>query len=299
MKITITGLTGFVGTNLQNYLKGSYEIESLSVRYKANQEFQFHTDCLIHLAGKAHDLQKVSKPTDYYEANFELTKQLFDAFLSSDATLFIFMSTVKAVADKVDIILTEDYIANPKTDYGIAKHQAEQYILSKKLPEGKRVCILRPSMIHGPDNKGNLNLLYKLVAKGLPWPLAAFDNQRSFLSIDNLCFIIKEIIKNKNIYSGVYGCADDQVLSTNEVVQIISSVLNKKNRYLKIPKPIINGIAKVGDVIKLPLNSESVQKLTENYRVSNQKIKTAIGIDKLPTTAQEGLEKTIKSFIKK
>lgn len=299
MKITITGHTGFVGTNLQNYLKSSYEIESLSVRYKANQKFQFHTDCLIHLAGKAHDLQKVSKPEDYYEANFELTKQLFDAFLSSSATLFIFMSTVKAVTDKVDIILTEDYIANPKTHYGIAKHLAEEYILSKKLPEGKRVYILRPSMIHGPENKGNLNLLYKLVAKGLPWPLAAFDNQRSFLSIDNLCFIIEEIIKNKNIYSGVYGCADDQVLSTNEVVQIISSVLNKKNRYLKIPKPIINGIAKVGDLIKLPLNSESVQKLTENYKVSNQKIKTAIGIDKLPTTAREGLEKTIKSFIKK
>ena len=82
-------------------------------------------------------------------------------------------------------ILTEDTIPNPKTHYGISKLQAENYILDQKLPEGKRVYILRPCMIHGPGNKGNLNLLYTLVKKGFPWPLGAFENQRSFLSIDN------------------------------------------------------------------------------------------------------------------
>lgn len=297
-KITITGLTGFVGSNLKDYLS-SYEIEPLSVRYIPNQKIEIKTDVIIHLAGKAHDLKKVSKPDDYYEANFELTKQLFDAFLQSNSTVFIFMSTVKAAADKVDVILTEDLISNPKTHYGIAKHQAEEYILSKELKEGKRIYILRPCMIHGPKNKGNLNLLYKLVEKGLPWPLAAFDNERSFLSVENLCFIIKSIIENKNIASGVYNLSDDEFLSTNELIQIISSVSNKKKLLIAIPKVIINSIAKVGDLIKLPLNSENIQKLTENYKVSNQKIKTALGIDKLPNTAQQGLEKTIKSFINK
>jgi nucleoside-diphosphate-sugar epimerase len=273
LKIAITGATGFVGTNLQNYLKNSYEIEPFSVRYIPNQEFEIKTDVLIHLAGKAHDLKKVSKPEDYYDSNFELTKQLFNAFLASNANVFIFMSTVKAVADKVEGVLTEDSIPNPQTHYGIAKHKAEQYILSKQCPDGKRVYIIRPCMIHGPENKGNLNLLYKLVAKGLPWPLGDFDNQRSFLTVDNLCFMVEKIIKKNDIASGVYNFADDEFLSTNEVVQIISSVLNKKNRMIAIPKAIINGIAKVGDWIKFPLNSETVQKLTENYRVSNKKIK--------------------------
>jgi nucleoside-diphosphate-sugar epimerase len=299
LKIAITGATGFVGTNLQNYLKNSYEIEPFSVRYIPNQEFEIKTDVLIHLAGKAHDLKKVSKPEDYYDSNFELTKQLFNAFLASNANVFIFMSTVKAVADKVEGVLTEDSIPNPQTHYGIAKHKAEQYILSKQCPDGKRVYIIRPCMIHGPENKGNLNLLYKLVAKGLPWPLGDFDNQRSFLTVDNLCFMVEKIIKKNDIASGVYNFADDEFLSTNEVVQIISSVLNKKNRMIAIPKAIINGIAKVGDWIKFPLNSETVQKLTENYRVSNKKIKTAIGVEKLPNTAQQGLEKTIKSFMNK
>lgn len=297
-KIIITGATGFVGTNLKSYLKNSFDIEPLTVRYIPNQEFEIKTDVLIHLAGKAHDLKKVSKPEDYYNSNFELTKQIFNGFLNSNARVFIFMSTVKAVADKVNGVLTEENIPDPQTHYGIAKHKAEQYILSKQLPEGKRIYIIRPCMIHGPENKGNLNLLYKLVAKGLPWPLGDFDNQRSFLSVDNLCFMVEKIINN-NIASGVYNFADDEFLSTNEVVRIISSVLNKKNRIIKIPKAIINGIGKAGDWIKFPLNSEKVQKLTENYRVSNQKIKAAIGIEKLPNTAQQGLEKTIKSFINK
>ncbi|HRM47275.1 MAG TPA: NAD-dependent epimerase/dehydratase family protein, partial [Flavobacterium sp.] len=146
-KISITGAAGFVGTNLQNYLKSSHEIVPMSVRYKPNQEFEVTADVVIHLAGKAHDLKKVSQPQDYYDANYELTKQLFDGFINSEAKVFVFMSTVKAVADEVRGILSEDAIPNPKTHYGIAKHQAEQYLLSHELPQGKRVYILRPCMI--------------------------------------------------------------------------------------------------------------------------------------------------------
>jgi nucleoside-diphosphate-sugar epimerase len=293
--ITITGATGFVGTNLQNYLKASQDIESLSVRYITNQQFEIKTDALIHLAGKAHDLKKVSNPQDYYEANYELTKQLFDAFLASEAAVFVFMSTVKAVADEVKGILNEDEIPNPKTHYGSAKQQAEEYILSKELPEGKRVYILRPCMIHGPGNKGNLNLLYQLVAKGLPWPLGAFENQRSFLSIENLCFVIKELLENVSILSGVYQVADDKPLSTNKLIQLLGKSLNKKSRILNLSQNMIRSMAKFGDYLHLPLNYERLQKLTENYVVSNQKILLAIGKE-LPVSSEQGLLITFKSF---
>ena len=297
MKIIITGGTGFVGNNLQNYLTATYEIETMSVRYEHDQQFDIKADIVIHLAGKAHDLKKVSKPKDYYEANFELTKQLFDAFIVSEASIFIFMSTVKAVADEVKGILSEDEIPDPKTHYGIAKQQAEQYILNKEVPEGKRVYILRPCMIHGPGNKGNLNLLYQLVAKGLPWPLGAFENQRSFLSIENLCFVIKELLENETIPSGVYQVADDKSLSTNELIQLLAISFNKKNKILKIPESWIKGVAKLGDHLYLPLNSERLQKLTENYEVSNEKITQAIG-KSLPISAADGLIKTFGSFRK-
>ena len=297
MKIAITGGAGFVGTNLQDYLKTKNEMAAMSVRYIPSQQFDFETDAIIHLAGKAHDLKKVSNSVDYYEANFELTKQLFDAFLFSKATFFIFMSTVKSVSDSVEGILTEETIPNPKTHYGIAKRQAEEYILSQKLPNNKRVYILRPCMIHGPGNKGNLNLLYQLVAKGLPWPLGAFENQRSFLSIENLCFVIKELLENETIPSGVYQVADDKSLSTNELIQLLAISLNKKNKILKIPESWIKGVAKLGDHLYLPLNSERLQKLTENYEVSNEKITQAIG-KSLPISAADGLIKTFGSFRK-
>lgn len=298
-RVIITGASGFVGQNLFTYLSNhSFDVKSISLR-NSNLENSIEADTIIHLAGKAHDTKNVSDVSEYFKVNTKLTKDLFDSFLESKIRDFIYFSSVKAVADDVLDVLNEDTEPNPQTPYGQSKLQAEEYILSKGIPEGKRVFIIRPCMIHGPGNKGNLNLLYSVVNKRIPYPLAAFDNQRSFLGIDNLNFLVKGIIENEEIVSGIYNFADDEVLSTNELVQIIATVSNKKNLSIAIPKTIINGLAKAGDLLRFPLNSEAVQKLTENYRVANEKIKLAIGITKLPFTAQQGLEKTIKSFIKK
>lgn len=297
MKVLITGATGFVGTNLREYLKFSHELKSLSLRYEKEQKIAIKEDVIIHLAGKAHDLKKVVDPKDYYDANFELTKQLFDAFLNSNSKVFVFMSTVKAVADQVEGILTEETIPSPITHYGIAKLKAEEYILSKELPDGKRVYILRPCMIHGPGNKGNLNLLYKLVAKGIPWPLGAFDNQRSFLSIENLCFVIEELLKNEKIPSGIYQLADDNSLSTNKLIKLIATSLGKKNLIWNINPSFIKSFARAGDHLRLPLNAERLEKLTESYVVSNKKILNSLG-KSLPTSAEAGLMKTFESFKK-
>ena len=299
MKIIITGTSGFVGQNLSKYLTfENFKIQSLSLR---NEDWKSTLDtnanAIIHLAGKAHDTKNTSHSSEYFTVNTELTKQLFDAFLTSEIQDFIYFSSVKAVADTVENILYEDEISQPKTPYGKSKLKAEEYILSHQIPKNKRVFIIRPCMIHGEGNKGNLNLLYNVVKRGIPYPLAAFDNERSFLSINNLNFLIFNTLKNKNIKSGIYNFADDDFVSTNQLVLIISKVINKKSKLLRVPKSIIKNIAKLGDVLKLPLNSEKLTKLTENYKVSNQKIKQALQLEKLPFTAEEGLEKTIKSFI--
>ena len=69
--------------------------------------------------------------------------------------------------------------------------------------DDKQVYILRPCMIHGSGNKGNLNLLYNVVRKGIPWPLGAFENRRSFTSIDNLCYVVEGLL-TKEVGSGIY-----------------------------------------------------------------------------------------------
>ncbi len=289
--IFITGAGGFVGKYIVEYFKSNYQF----TKFNKNGSILIHSDIVVHLAGKAHDLKNVTDFSEYYTVNTELTKKLFDAFLLSDAKVFITLSSVKAAADTLESVLTEDCLPNPNTHYGKSKLLAEEYILSKTIPAGKRVYILRPTMIHGPGNKGNLNLLYKIVNKGFPWPLGAFENQRSFCSIDNLCFIINELIKNEGIPSGVYNVADDEPLATNDIIKFIAESKNKKYYILNISKSIIKLLSKLGDLLKLPLNSERLIKLTETYIVSNNKIISVIN-KSLPLSAKEGLMKTLNSF---
>jgi len=298
MEIIITGSSGFVGQHLSKYLESYHNtIQPLSLRNNGWESVvNLKAQAVIHLAGKAHDTANTSEASEYFSVNTDLTKALFDVFLKSEIKDFIFFSSVKAAADTVDDILTEDVTPNARTPYGQSKQQAENYILSHEIPPGKRVFIIRPCMIHGPGNKGNLNLLYKIVNKGIPYPLAAFDNKRSFLSIDNLNFLILEIINHNEVASGVYNFADDENLSTSELVQIIATAAGKKTKLWKIPKKIIFAISRIGDVLHLPLNSERLKKLTESYLVSNNKIKAALKINKLPLAAAEGLKRTINSF---
>jgi nucleoside-diphosphate-sugar epimerase len=298
MKITITGISGFVGQNLSAYLsRKDFSVKGLSLRGENwKEKFDPEVDAIIHLAGKAHDTANTSADEVYFHVNRDLTIELFEKFLTSDIRDFFYFSSVKAVADTLITILSEEVDAKPLTPYGKSKLEAEKYILSQPLPEGKRVFIIRPCMIHGPGNKGNLNLLYKIVEKGLPWPLASFNNQRSFLSIDNLSYLTVAMLQEANLPSGVYNFADDESISTNELVTLIGTTLGKKVSLWNLPISLIRGIVKVGDILPLPLNSERLKKLTESYVVSNSKIKKALRIENLPLSPKQGLEITIKSF---
>ncbi|MCL1680535.1 NAD-dependent epimerase/dehydratase family protein [Elizabethkingia miricola] len=300
MRVIITGASGFVGKNLIHYLdQNNVESKALSLRNDSwKREFDKHADAIIHLAGKAHDTSNTSAAEEYFKINRDLTIQLFNEFLSSDIRDFFYFSSVKAAADTAHGILTEEIFPNAFTPYGKSKLEAEEFLLSQKLPESKRLFIIRPCMIHGPGNKGNLNLLYKIVEKGIPWPLASFNNERSFLSIDNLSYLLLKMLQSATIQNGIYNFADDEPLSTNDLVVLISKVLDKKQKLWKISPKFIRSCAKIGDALPLPLNSERLKKLTESYIVSNQKIKSALRIERLPISSKEGLEITIKSFKK-
>lgn len=298
MKVLISGTSGFVGSNLIQFFKKRKLNDFINLNLRNpnwKSQIDEKTQAIIHLAGKAHDVKRVNNTNEYFEVNTNLTIELFDAFISSNCSDFIFFSSVKAVTDKTNCLVNEEMIPNPQSVYGQSKLNAEQYLLSQILPESKRLIIIRPSMIHGPGNKGNLNLLYKLVTYNLPWPLGAFENQRSFCSIDNLCFVVNEILENKNIPSGIYNLADDLAISTNRLIELISISQIKKSKIYKIPQKSIIRLAKLGDFLRLPLNSERLEKLTENFVVSNDKIVKAIG-KSLPVNAEDGLMKTFNSF---
>ena len=320
MNLLITGIHGFVGSNLVRAHAAKHTIYGLDIvaphkdgvvaTYSWNDldsDSLPPVDAIIHLAGKAHDTKNKAAAQTYFDINTGLTKKIFDYFLTSQARIFIFFSSVKAAADTVgNTILTEEVVPSPKGPYGESKLAAEEYIRSHasitdgvySLPGGKLVYILRPCMIHGPGNKGNLNLLYNVVRTGMPWPLAAFDNRRTFTSVDNLCYVIGRLIEG-TAPGGVYNMGDDESLSTNELITVICSVLGKKPRLLHVEKGVMTGLARVGGILHLPLNPERLRKLTENYVVSNHKIKQALSIDTMPVHAADGLRLTIESFVNK
>lgn len=138
-------------------------------------------------------------------------------------------------------------------------------------------------------------LLYKVVSKGLPWPLGAFENRRTFTSVENICFAVNGVL-TKNVPSGIYNMGDDEALSTNELIKEICKSLGKKAHIWRLPKGMMNGVAKVGGWLHLPLNPERLRKLTENYISSNAKIKKALGVERMPVDARTGLQRTLESF---
>ena len=295
-KVVITGSSGFVGGNLKKYLSNIFEIIDLSLRYREKQILNIESYAIIHLAGIAHDISKKYTYDDYFKSNYKLTKQLFDSFLKSKSKIFIYVSSVKAVAVKCTNKLNENTKPNPKSYYGKTKLLSEKYILNKHIPPDKKVFILRPCMIHGRDNKGNLNLLYKLCKKNFPWPLGIYNNKRSFCSINNFCFVINMILTKKKISSGVFNVSDDCSFSTNELIELMYKFQNKKPLILKVPKFMVNAIVLIGDFLKLPFNTENFNKLTQSYEVSNDKIKKNLGIKKMPLSLSDGLKLTINYF---
>ncbi len=309
MRVVITGCNGFVGSLLYDSLHRDFELFGVDIpgegSFPANKVFgwdELHllpaANAYIHLAGKAHDTRNTAQENEYFAINLGLTQTIFDHFLTTNAQKFIFFSTVKAAADTVDgSVLTEEWPVTPGTPYGRSKLAAERYLLGIDPPD-RQLYILRPCMIHGLGNKGNLNLLYRMVRHGVPWPLGKFINQRSFVASGNLVFTIRALLE-RPVAPGIYQVADDQPLSTNELITLIAGSMGRKPRIWNLSPQLIRTLAKLGDWLFLPLTSERLHKLTSNYVVSNQKLKTALEITHMPIDAREGMKVTLRGFVEK
>ena len=285
MKFLITGAYGFVGTNLCKYLaEKGHECLALDIPAAKRDGVpyaSFYTwdgldklpvvDAVVHLAGKAHDLKKVASEQSYFDINVGLTEKIFAA---AKTTRFIYFSSSKADANG--------------NAYGRSKLAAEQFL-------NGRAIVLRPAMIHGPGNKGNLNLLWGIARRGLPWPLAAFENKRSFTSIANICAAVEALCERGE--NGIYPIADDEMLSTNRLIELIAETCGKRAKLWRVPKGVMRMVAKIGDVLHLPLNTERIVKLTEDSFVNNSHLKSQLGWKRMPICAEEGMRRTLRSFL--
>ena len=242
--IVLTGTTGYIGQNLTKYFNSkSKKNKSISLRFQNwHKMMPLETETIIHLAAINLNPQDSAFDEEYFRVNTELTSKLFRYFLNSNAKTFIFLSTTELI-DKHISEVTEDAKVNPTNPFLQSKLDAEQFILKQDLPEGKRAIILRVAPVYGRETKSTLHDTFSF-CKRFPWFFGVFDTKQSFCNIDNLTEIIAQIAENTSVSSGIYNVADNEPISSVQLVNWIAEVFDKKAKIIKVPKGILNLFAK-------------------------------------------------------
>ncbi|WP_180097128.1 MULTISPECIES: NAD-dependent epimerase/dehydratase family protein [unclassified Acinetobacter] len=309
-RILITGGNGFVGKALIFELlkKNIYQVISLVRSLKdeqqlieqilANNIFKANLpdniDVIIHLAGRAHILndQSVDPLTEFRKVNVEGTLQLARQALDKKVKRFIFMSSI-GVNGSVTLQqpFTEDAIPQPHADYAVSKLEAEEEL--KKLFAGSdtELVIIRPPLVYAAHAPGNFARLLKLVATNLPLPFARTQNKRSFVALENLVDFIQVCIEHPNAANQTFLVADQNSISTRELVQYLKQGMEKPPYFIYIPQPLMKlGAACVG-------KSKLYEQLFESLEVDASKAQKLLGWI-APLSTQQAMLKAGQDYLK-
>lgn len=256
-------------------------------------------DVVIHLAGMGFDTTDFSKSLDFIESNLGLTQCIYEWFKTSSATQFYFLSSIKAVGKRDECeVLTEKLQPAPFGPLGESKYLAEQYILQNEAYL-KKTYILRTALLHGEGRFFNYNVkrVFRNLRRGLPFPFGSFECRRSFTSLNNFAFVLKQMLV-KPLSPGVYNVCDDGSLSANEFYKLLGEAAGKKIRVLYLGKGFFRCLARFSEKFNLnTFNWYEYEKLNTNFIVSNQRIKDALGIDKMPFPLREGIINSTRDFL--
>lgn len=216
MKVILTGKNSYISKNTCNYLLScGFDAECVSIRDGIDSINFTGVDAVIHCAAIVHKKEAEFKE-EYEKVNYELTKELADTVLRNGVKQFVFLSTM-AVYGKEEGEINENTPLLPKTLYGKSKLKAEEYLLNLN-NEGFKVSVIRPPMVYGNNCPGNYKRLFKM-AKITPI-IPDTKNKKSLIYIENLSYLIKNIIDNKK--SGIFMPMDKDYISTAELMSLIS-----------------------------------------------------------------------------
>ena len=285
MNILITGSSGFLGTNIINSPETTkfkfYKYDRAKPLYPNN------INAVIHCAGIAHNSHDKLLYKKYYEGNFKLTKRIFDDFLESNSSVFIFLST-STIYNEIKnkrIAIKETEIGTNLSIYAETKLLAENYISSKK--HTKKVYILRPSLIVGDNPKGNLLLLKKLINFKLPIILPSKLAKKSLTDVRNIIFVINKFLKFKNnIPSGVYNICDSNYNDLKVILEKISVLNNANARLYNLPNVIFIFLLNFLSFFNLKLSQKFFNLFFTDIFIDKSKLEKAID-QKLPFNSFE------------
>ena len=279
-KILLTGSNGYLGSSFLNQYKNKYFFEKFSLLSQKLKNINFNNiDAVLHCAALVH--QKIEHPYEkYHEINVDYPVKLARLAKQNGVKQFVFISTIAVYAEDKKK-LDENTICDPITPYGKSKLEAEKQLLELN-DDYFIVSIIRPPMIYGKNAPENIDSLVKLVKKLPVIPLGKIENKRSFISIQNLCYIINEVITQQK--TGIFLASDNEPLSTSKFIELIAKNLDKKIYLIKIP--FFESLLKI-------LKPSFHKRLYGSLEVDNSITKQKLNLSN-PYSVEEGIRLMIK-----
>ncbi|MEQ9623688.1 UDP-glucose 4-epimerase family protein [Coleofasciculus chthonoplastes] len=258
-------------------------------------------DTVIHLAARTHILHDntPNPEAEFLKPNVQGTANLVKQSIAAGVKHFIFISSIGAMATLSDHPLTETSPCQPDTPYGRSKLQAEQALIKLASQSSMTWTILRPTLVYGSGNPGNMERLIKLINRGLPLPFGLVNNRRSLLYVGNLVDAIATCLTHPNAKNQTFLVSDGQDLSTPELIRKIAYHLERPCHLLPVPPSMLKLAGHLGDTIEqftkrpLPLNTSTIDRLLGSLVVDSSHIRNTLNWEP-PYTIDEGLSKTLR-----
>ncbi|MCE2594031.1 NAD-dependent epimerase/dehydratase family protein [Motilimonas cestriensis] len=270
MHILVTGASGYVGQhllplllpkaehiyacntsgsgNLPNSSKITWHQLADQTSDQSISALLNNVDCIIHLAGRAHQMQDTSSNplADFRRVNCHFTQRLAQLAVKAQVKRFIYISSIKAMGEQThDQPFSIAMQPVPTDPYGQSKWEAEQALSKACHDKIMDWVIIRPPLIYGPAAKGNLATLMKVVYKGLPLPLGRINNQRDMVSIYNLCDLIITCSHHPKASKQTFLVSDNQAISTPALINYYAELSGTTARLVPIPLWLLVAGAKV------------------------------------------------------
>jgi nucleoside-diphosphate-sugar epimerase len=228
-QVLITGATGFIGRHLLQPGDRALARDGTkmpgAVRGDLLDPASLATACkgietVFHCAGYAHAFSS-SDPDAHWRINFEGTRNLVEAAADAGVRRFVFLSSVKAMAEPGDECVDEDWPGEPESPYGKAKRAAEDAVLEAGVRYGMHVVNLRLAMVYGHGGRGNLERMAKAIRAGWFPPLPETGNRRSLVHVDDVVEVMRLVAERPEANGRTYIVADPRAYSGRELYDAI------------------------------------------------------------------------------